>query len=143
MIKSIFGKPKREPFWETVKVDDLSFEVQLRRPSKAQLVFDLETASGYAWERIVACVVGWRGVTDEEGNVVQFSTENLGTLCEYQPRWMMEIGSRCNLLYAGITEDERKNSSALPGDSSPAAPTETASTEKTSEQSQSGTGSGS
>lgn len=86
-----------------------SFDVVLRPPSlrsELQAIF----SNGDWAERVISSVVGWRGVNDEAGNPIPFTTENFASLVRQHPVIVPRIVNSIVPLYQTVSEAERKNS---------------------------------
>lgn len=99
-----------------------TIEVLVCRPTADQVIGeygaraaeDDEAAacSAAARHRLRTSIIGWRGVTDQDGNAVEFGPAGLNALIEKFPMCAHRLMRLANLAYSGLSETERKNFNA-------------------------------
>jgi hypothetical protein len=112
--------PKPNTEWISIELPDGAgtLELQLRKPSYSALVRDMELVAGFMARRLDECVVGWKGVTWDDGTQAPWSLDNFHKLCEAFPVVIQKLIPLMNTWYLGLGDEHEKNSLRLLTESS-------------------------
>lgn len=93
-----------------------SFEIEVRRPTWAELSEDSERTRNYMEERLKNQIVGWNGI-EQDGASVPYTWEAFQALCVSAPAVFQMAGQIVSSYYHALPEVEEKNSDNPSNDS--------------------------
>lgn len=100
--------------WETVRIGDETFEVQVTPPGYPAQMRDKELMATpqallFVEHRLHTAITGWRGLETAASEPIPFTQENLAAVCTANPKVLPQLVALAHDAFRGLTEDEEKN----------------------------------